>query len=163
MKPSSSVLAALQAAHDAEATASERWHKQEHEFKVGDSKLKGLGKFFDKRHKEAYARQHDLRRHIIRLGGEVQTNLGDTSYWRTHEVKSEDGMAKMMDETADHLDHLHDLHAKIHDAADRAGDRETQKRFMGHPEDLMNESRKARRKSQQVRDVGINLFLAKHS
>jgi hypothetical protein len=163
MKPSSAVLSALQQAHDAEATASERWHKQEHEFKDGPRPVKGLGKLYDRLHKAAYCRQHDLRKHMMKLGSEVQTNLGDTSYWRGHEVRDEGHMGAMLDETADHLEQLHDLHAKIVDAANRAGDQETSNRFRGRPEELMKQARKARRRADQARDLGIKLFLHEHS
>jgi hypothetical protein len=162
-KTSPAVLAALQVAHDANATLSEKWHKQEHEFKVGLKKYPKLGKWFDRRHKEANDRQHELRRHIQRNGGKVGTALGDTSYYTARDLKSPEDMKSLFTDTAASLEGLHDRHAAVYEAAEKAGDRETCERFYGVHKELAGQARKARRKAQMVDDLGLPEFLAKHS
>jgi len=161
-KPSPATLAALQVAHDAEATASERWHKQEHEFKVGIRKYPKLASWFDRRHREAALRQHELRRHIQRLGAKVGTALGDTSYYTARDLKTPEDMKNLFTDAATSLEGLHDRHAAVYDAAEKAGDRETCERFHGVHEDLASLARKARRKAQLVDDLGLPEFLAHH-
>ena len=161
-KTSPAVLAALQTAHDAEASAAEKWHKQEGDLKAGPGKFKGLGKFFDKRHRESYSRQHDLRRHMQKLGGVVKTNLGDTSYMSSRDLKSPDDFQKLFNDTANTLSGLHDRHAAVYEAAEKAGDRETCEKFHGVHHELACQERKARRKAKLVGDLGLGEFLAKH-
>jgi bacterioferritin (cytochrome b1) len=148
------VLAALQKAHDLEATASEKWHKQEHEFKQSMKRYPKLGKYFDRRHKEAYDRQHDLRSHIMRLGGTVETNLGDTTY--TGDVK------RAFDDSCALLDELADCYVDIIDAAKEAGDRWTREKFHGYIKDLKQTYAKGEQRLQQLKDLGLPLFLSKH-
>jgi hypothetical protein len=162
MQTHDDVLAALQSAHDAEATASAAWHKQEHEFKAGPGKYPKLGKWFDRRHKEAADREHDLRRHIQKLGGKVETNLGDTSYWQHKDVKTDEGMKALFNETADTLESLHDKHAAVYAAAEKARDRETCEKFHGVHHEIKEQARKARKQAQHVADLGLSDFLSKH-
>jgi hypothetical protein len=160
------VLSALQDAHDAEATASEMWHKQEHAFKQGMHRIPKLGKWFDKRHKEAYARQHDLRATIMTHGGVVDTNLGDTSY--------SDDPGEALKTACKTLDGLAACHQKINDvtrdAAQASGDdsekanlRGIREKFHGYAKDLHRLYRKGEHKQQMLKDLGLPLFIAKHS
>ncbi len=149
------VLTALQSAHDEEATASERFHKQEHAFKQGEKHIPKLAKWFDKRHKEAYQRQHDLRGHIMRLGGNVETNLGDTSY------SDEPGAA--LKGACKTLDGLSSAYSDLHEAAHDNGDRETCERFHGVSKSIQKTYKKGEQKQQMLKDLGPALFIAKHS
>jgi bacterioferritin (cytochrome b1) len=149
------VLAALQATHDLEATASEKWHKQEHQFKNAGAKYPKLGKWFDRRHKEAYERQHDLRKRIMKLGGTVDTNLGDTSY--------SDDVATAFDQACDLLDRLSDSYRGILQAAKDAKDTETREKFHYYLKDLQDIYLKGQAKQMQLADLGLPLFLLKHS
>jgi hypothetical protein len=149
------VMGALQAAHDENATASEAWHKQEHEFKVGPARVKKLAKWFHRRHREAYDRQHQLRRHIMRLGGTVLTNLGDTGYHAD--------VADAMGDAALRLGALAKVHAGLVDAAIAGDDHDTAKRFQGHCKDLQSTLHKAEQKRAAIDELGKPLFVAKHS
>jgi bacterioferritin (cytochrome b1) len=149
------VLAALQAAHNLEATASEKWHKQEHAFKDGQSRYPKLGRWFDRRHKEAYQRQHDIRKRIMRLGGTVETELGDTSY--TDDV--EDAFTA----ACDLLDELTEAWRAVRDAAKAAGDVETKEWLHGTMKDIQDVYKAGEAKQQQLKDLGLPLFLHKHS
>ncbi len=149
------VLSALQSAHDAEATASEKFHKQEHAFKQGEKHIPKLAKWFDKRHKEAYARQHDLRGHMMRLGGTVETNLGDTSY--------SDDPGEALKGACKTLDGLSDAYSDVHDAAKEHGERETNEKFHGVSNCIQKTYKKGQQKQQQLADLGPALFIHKHS
>ncbi len=149
------VSKALQSAHDAEATASEKFHKQEHAFKQGERHIPKLAKWFDKRHKEAYARQHDLRGHIMRNGGTVETNLGDTSY------SNEPGEA--LKGACETLDGLTDAYSDVHETAEDRGDRETAEKFHGVSKSIQKTYKKGQQKQQQLADLGPALFIHKHS
>ncbi len=149
------VLSALQTAHDLEATASERFHKQEHAFKQGERKMPKLAKWFDKRHKEAYGRQHDLRNHMMRNGGTVETNLGDTSY--------SDDPGEALKGACKTLDGLSDAYNGVHDAADNRGDRETREKFHGTSKSIQKVYKKGEQKQQMLADLGKALIIAKHS
>jgi len=161
-KTSPQVLAALQVAHDAEATASEKWHKQEGDLKAGPKKFKGLGRWFHRRHRESYERQHDLRRHMQALGGKVATNLGDTSYYTARDLKSPEDFQRLFSDAADTLSGLYDRHTAVTEAAEKAGDHDTCQKFFGVHHDLACQERKARRKATLVADIGLGEFLAKH-
>ncbi len=149
------VLAALQVAHDAEATASERFHKQEHAFKEGEKHIPKLARWFDRRHKEAADRQHDIRNHMMRAGGTVETNLGDTSY--------SDEPAGALKSACKTLDGLIAAHHGIQEAAEEHGDRETAEKFHGYSKDLEKTYQKGQQKQQQLADLGPALFIHKHS
>lgn len=149
------VLAALQAAHDAEATASEKWHKQEHQFKEGEGKYPKLKKWFHRRHREAYCRQHDLRCWMIKQGGTVDTNLGDTSYSNDPE--------KAFSDACDTLDGLSDRYRDLLKAAKDAGDAETREKFHGYLKHLQSTYKKGEQKQQLLADLGPVLFKLKHS
>ncbi len=155
MKAHPDVLSALQSAHDAEATASEKFHKQEHTFKQGSRAIPKLAKWFDKRHKEAYARQHDMRNYMMRLGGNVETNLGDTSY--------SDDPGEALKGACKTLDGLSDAYNDVHEAAHDNGDRETCEKFHGVNKDIQKTYKKGEQKQQQLADLGKALFIAKHS
>jgi hypothetical protein len=155
MAADEALLSALQEAHDLEATASELWHKQEHAFKVGPLRIKRLAKWFDRRHKEAYDRQHDLRRHIMRLGGTVETNLGGTGY------SNDPGEA--LETACDVLDDLKDAHEAVRDAAKKAGDRGTVERFHNYQRDIQSVYAKGQQKQAMLKELGQALFIHKHS
>jgi bacterioferritin (cytochrome b1) len=146
------VLAALQAAHDAEATASEKWHKQEHAFKNTLKKYCGLKRWFDHRHKEAYDRQHDLRKQMMRLGGTVETELGDTSY--TEDPNQAFGEACAI------FEDLISKYEDIRTAAKDAGDFDTREAFHGVIHDLNKTYQMGEQKLQQIKDLGLPAFLA---
>jgi hypothetical protein len=159
------VLAALQAAHNLEATASEKWHKQEHEWKQGRRQSPKLGKWFDRRHKEAYERQHDLRNVMIREGGTVETELGDTSYT--------DDPAAAFTAACDLLDELAAAHEDVaaalkaarkqSDPTEASRYRAMEEKFHGYAKDIRKSYLNGERKQQQLADLGLPLFLAKHS
>ncbi len=149
------VRSALQSAHDLEATASEQWHKQEHNFKQGDRSIPKLAKLFDKLHKGAYGRQHDLRNHMMKQGNVVETNLGDTSY--------EDDPAAALKSASKTLGKLNDAHRNIQETADAHDDRETCEKFHGVCKGLECKQHKVDQKVQQAKDLGPALFIAKHS
>jgi ferritin len=146
------VLAALQAAHNLEATASETWHKQEHLFKNSVHRYPKLGKFFDRRHKEAYQRQHDLRKHMMRMGGTVATELGDTSYTDDARQALYDACVRLAD--------LAGAYESIRDAAKDAGDVATREKFHGYIQDLKRTCHKSEQRLQQVDDLGTQTFLS---
>ena len=149
------VAAALQDAHNLEATTSEAFHKQEHAFKDTPQKLSKLGKWFDRRHKEAYGRQHDIRKHLMRHGETVDTNLGDTSY------STDPGEALEM--ACDRLDKLRDAHSAIQAAAREQDDHDTREKFDGYSHDLQKTYQKGEQKQQLLKTLGPQLFAAKHS
>ncbi len=149
------VMSALQKAHDAEASASEKFHKQEHAFTDGDRKVPKLAKWFEKRHEEAADRQHDLRGHMMRAGGEVKTMLGDTSY-------SQDP-GEALKSACKTLDGLSAAYRGIHDASEKHGDRETAEKFHGVNRSLEKTYHKGEQKQQMLKDLGPALFQAKHS
>jgi len=155
MSANPDVLSALQSAHDAEATASEKFHKQEHAFKQGDRSMPKLAKWFDKRHKEAYQRQHDLRGHMMRLGGTVETNLGDTSY--------SDDPGEALEGACKTLDGLSNAYGDVHEASEDHGDRETSEKFHGTCKSIQKTYKKGEQKQQMLADLGPALFIAKHS
>jgi hypothetical protein len=148
------VIEALQEAHNLEATASEKWHKQEHQFKDALSKYPKLGKYFDRRHKEAYERQHDLRKHMMRLGATVDTKLGDTSY--TADVK------QAFNDACNLLDDLCACYKMILKAAKDAGDTWTRETFHGYISDLKKAYANGEQRLEQLEDLGLPLFLSKH-
>ena len=74
------VLAALNDAHSKELTASKQFHLQEHEFKDGDRRIPKLARWFDRRHKEASEREHDVRKTAMAHGATLVPKFGDTSY-----------------------------------------------------------------------------------
>jgi hypothetical protein len=152
MNADAAVIAALQAAHDLEATASEKWHKQEHQWKNGETKYPKLGKYFDRRHKEAYQRQHDLRKHMMRLGATVDTTLGDTGY--TDDVK------EAFTDACGLLDKLSEAHEAVRVAAKEAGDRDTIEAFHGVTHDLRKIYKHGEQKLRQVDDLGVPMFLS---
>lgn len=149
------VIGALQNAHDLEATASEKWHKQEHQFKQGLGKYPKLAKWFDRRHKEAAGRQHDLRKRIMRLDGTVETNLGDTGYT--------DDVADAFTSACDLLDELDIAYRQVLETAHDTGDIETGEIFHGFLKDIESTYRKGEQKQQQIKDLGLPLFLHRHS
>lgn len=155
MKLHPEVLAALQSAHDAEATASEMWHKQEHAFKQGEHRIPKLAKWFDRRHKEAANRQHAIRGHMMRFGGTVETNLGDTSY--------SDDPAGALKIACDTLDGLIEAYQGIQDAAFDHSDQATSEKFHGRVHGLRKLYKKGEQKQQQLTDLGPELFVHKHS
>jgi ferritin-like metal-binding protein YciE len=146
------VVAALQAAHNLEATASEKWHKQEHLFKNSSHRYPKLGKFFDRRHKEAYQRQHDIRKHMMRMGETVETELGDTSY------TDDAGMA--LSDACVRLGDLANAYEVIRDAAKEAGDTWTREKFHGYIQDLNRICHKTEQRLQQANDLGTQTFLS---
>ena len=155
MSADPAVLQALQAAHNLEATASEKWHKQEHCFKVTLKHYPGLGCFFDRRHKEAYCRQHDLRKHMMNLKATVETELGDTSY--TEDVE------QAFTDACDLLDKLMDAYRDIRKAAkewDTPKGDWTREKFHGYVKDLEDIYQKGERRLQQIKDLGLPGFLA---
>jgi bacterioferritin (cytochrome b1) len=152
VKPDPEVLGALQVTHDLEATASEKWHKQEHAFKNTLKKYPGLKRFFDRRHKEAYCRQHDLRKQMMRIGGSVETNLGDTSY-------TEDPQ-EAFEVACNLLDKLMAAYQVIRDTAKEAGDTDTREAFHGYIHDLKKIYQMGEQKLQQIEDLGLPAFLA---
>jgi len=146
------VESALQAAHDLEATASEKWHKQEHQFKSGLTRYPALGKWFDRRHKEAEARKHDIRKWMISNGSEVDTNLGDTGYT--------DKPMEAFEAACDLLDELTDAYGAIHVAAGEADDRETCERFHGYSKHVADVYHDGEQRQRQLKDLGEPLFLS---
>jgi chromosome segregation ATPase len=154
MSTDPALLAALQAAHNLEATASEMWHKQEHQFKNALTRYPKLGKWFDRRHKEAYQRQHDIRKHMMRLGGIVDTELGDTSY--TDDVK------QALQQACKSIDELSAAHEAVNQAAKAAGDKGTREKFHGYAHDLQKLRQRSEQKLQQLEDLGLPTFLSKH-
>ena len=166
MNVNPAVVMALQAAHDLEATASEKWHKQEHQWKQGRGKYPGLGRWFDRRHKEAYCRQHDLRSVMIGQDIYVETDLGDTSYT--------DSPGEAIDQAIELLGKLAAAHQVVNDVtrdaakesesdSDKAWYRAIRERFHGYAKDLHQLYRKAEQKQQLLTDVGLQTFLALHS
>jgi hypothetical protein len=160
------VVAALQAAHNLEATNSERWHKQEHAFKQGKGRYPKLGRWFDRRHKEAYARQHDLRCTLMSMDQDVPTEIGDTSYT--------DDPGKAFADACESIDALAAAHQRINDVTREAAkndDDDTNKawyraireKFHGYAKDLRKTYRKGEHKQQQLEDLGLPLFLHRHS
>jgi hypothetical protein len=160
------VVEALQTAHDLEATASEKWHKQEHQWKQGRGKYPGLARWFDRRHKEAFCRQHDLRSVMIGQDLYVGTDLGDTSYT--------DSPREAIDQAVDLLEELAAAHQVINDVTreaaketendtEKAWYRSIRERFHGYAKDLQQIHRKAEQKQQLLADVGLQTFLALHS
>lgn len=160
------LMAALQGTHDLEATASERWHKQEHEFKCGKRRVPKLGRWFDRRHKEAYERQHALRNAIIQLGGTVTTTLGDTSYTPDPRQAFEDACELIDQLAASHQDVEDAIKAAVKAADDgneKTWYRALHEKFHGYAKDLRRIYRKGEHKQQQLEDLGLPLFLHKHS
>lgn len=155
MAADQALLDALQAAHDIDATASEKWHKQEHQWKQGKGRYPKLARWFDRRHKEAFARQHDCRAQIMRLGGTVETKLGDTSYT--------DDPEKAFKTACNLLDDIRDAYQAVRDAAKEADDRATVERFHGYAKDIESTYLKGEQKLQQLEDLGLPLFFHKHS
>jgi len=160
------VLSALHDAHNAEATASEQFHLQEHEFKRGERRIPKLAKWFDKRQREAADRQHDVRNTIMAHGGTVKTELGDVSY------SSEPG--KALEKACKTLDGLAAAHQGVHEAIhdrlksddgdeDKAYYRGIQEKHLGFASDLHDKYQKGQQKQQQLKDLGPALFIAKHS
>lgn len=152
MPDDKAVLDALQTLHDLEASASEKWHKQEHCFKNTLKKYHGLGKWFDRRHKEAFCRQHDLRKQIMRMGGYVATNLGDTDY-------TDDVLQAFKDACAT-LNEIMDGYAAVNEAAKAAGDKDTREALHGYFHDLKKIYQKGEQAQQQITDIGLSGFLA---
>jgi hypothetical protein len=164
MQADPDVIDALQTAHDLEATASEKWHKQEHAWKDGPVCYHGLKRFFDRRHKEAFARQHDLRSCLMGLGAVVDTNLGDTSY----SADPADALSSALDA----IDELLAAHQAINDTtrdAAKAADDDTDKaryravreKFHGYAKDLVKIRQKVEHKLEQLKALGLPLFLSK--
>src|SRR5271166_49638 len=159
------VLSALQTAHNAEATASEKFHKQEHAFENAGRKIPKLAKWFDKRHKESYQRQHQLRNTIMEHGGTVDTELGDTSY------SEEPGEAlKKACTTIDGLAVAHQaVHDSVKDAEGTSSDEEKayhrgiREKYRDTVKDLHKTYLKGERKQQMLKDLGPALFIHKHS
>jgi|GEM_PF-1883211 len=160
------VIEALQEAHNLESTASEKWHKQEHQWKQGKGRYPKLGKWFDRRHKEAHCRQHDLRDVMVRIDAYVETDLGDTSYT--------DDPAEALSQAVELLEQLAAAHQVVNDVtrdAAKESDDNTEKawyraireRFHGYARDLQQIHRKAEQKEQLLSDVGLPTFLALHS
>jgi len=162
--PDSDLIDALQAAHDAEFTASEKWHKQEHAFKDGTTAYPKLKKWFHKRHREAVCRQHDCRKTLMELGATVDTNLGDTSY--------ADNAPDAFEQACDTIDGLRAAHQAVFEAAnaarknasdpaDRASYRAINEKFHGYARDLDKLYLEGDRKQQLIKDMGLPLFLSK--
>ena len=160
------VSAALQSAHDAEATASEQWHKQEHVFTDGPGDLPKLGKFFDKLHKKAYKRQHKLRNTLLKHGEDVETNLGDTTH--------HDEPAKALHAARKTLSGLMAAHQAVNDATRSAADdtddgeekavlRGIREKYHGTAKKLDLQAQKVDRKQRQLNKLGEAFFAHKHS
>jgi hypothetical protein len=147
--------AALQAAHNLEATASEKWHKQEHQFKDGETQYPKLGKWFDRAHKAAYDRQHDLRKQMMRFGYYVETELGATDY--TEDAK------EAFEQACDLLDELMDAHLAVSAAAKAVGGRKgkaIREAFHGYLAALECIYKDGEAKQRQIKDLGLAGFLA---
>ncbi len=160
------VLAALNDAHSAEATAAEQFHLQEHEFKRGERRLPKLAKWFDKRQREAADRQHDVRNTIMAHGGTVKPQFGDVSY------SSDPGEA--LEGTCKTLDRLAAAHQGVHEAVhkrlksddedeDKTYYRGIAEKHMGFAADLHDKYQKGEQKQQLLKDIGREMFIAKHS
>ncbi len=160
------VLSALNDAHSAEATAAEKFHLQEHELKKGERRIPKLAKWFDKRQRESADRQHDVRNTIMQHGGTVKTQLGDVSY-SSDPGDALEGACK----TLDGLAAAHQgVHEAIHDrlqsddgAEDKAYYRGIQEKHMGFAQDISDKYHRGQQKQQQLKDIGRELFIAKHS
>ena len=160
------VLKALSDVHNAEATASEKWHKQEHEFKEGDSKIPKLGEFFDKLHKKAFKRQHKLRNTLIKHGGDVDTKLGDTSYSDDPGEALKSAHATLTDLMAKHQavnEVTRDAADATKDGAAKAAYRGIREKYHGTACKLHDLCRKVEQKHGQLKAMGSQLFVAKHS
>ncbi len=160
------VLAALNDAHSAELTASKQFHLQEHEFKEGKRKIPKLAKWFDRRHKEASEREHDVRKTTIAHGGTLEPKFGDTSYT--------DDPGEALEKACKTLDGLSAAHEAVDAATRKAGKAEEddankayyrgiRDKHRDFAQDLHKVYRKGEQKQQQLKDLGPALFIAKHS
>ncbi len=160
------VSAALQSAHDAEATASEQWHKQEHVFTDGPGDLPKLGCFFDKLHKKAYKRQHKLRNTLLRHGHDVETNLGDTDHTEEPGEALTAARRTLGGLMAAHQavnDATRDAAKEADDGEEKAVLRGIREKYHGTAKKLDLQAQKVDRKQRQLKTLGEAFFAHKHS
>ncbi len=160
------VSAALQQAHDAEATASEKFHKQEHVFTDGPGDLPKLGKFFDKLHKKAYKRQHKLRNTLLRHGEDVDTNVGDTSHTEDPGEALTNARKTLGGLMAAHQavnDATRDAAKETDDGEEKAVLRGIREKYHGTAKKLDLQAQKVDRKQRQLKTLGEAFFAHKHS
>ncbi len=160
------VSAALQTAHDLEATASEQWHKQEHVFTDGPGDLPKLGKFFDKLHKKAYKRQHKLRNTLLKHGEDVDTNVGDTSHTADPGEALTAARQTLGGLLAAHQavnDATRDAAKETDDGEEKAVLRGIREKYHGTAKKLDLQAQKVDRKQRQLKTLGEAFFAHKHS
>jgi len=160
------VSAALQSAHDAEATASEQWHKQEHVFTDGPGDLPKLGKFLDKLHKKAYKRQHKLRNTLLKHGEDVETNVGDTEHTEDPGEALASARKTLSGLLAAHQavnDATRDAAKETDDGEEKAVLRGIREKYHGTAKKLDLQAQKVDRKQRQLKTLGEQFFAHKHS